>query len=617
VKTVILFKHGVGYFERSGQADANQAIQLQFQTSDMDDVLKSLTVDVAGGMVAGLRYDPQQSSREIPFQIDPQSSVAALLDQLKGAEVELKFANRTAAGAIISARVVPGTNQIDQREQVTLLAAGGELQTVDLSGASIRLTDAVLQGQLNHYLAVLAQARARQRRSVYIDVSGTGRANLTARYMVPMPAWKSSYRLIFPNTGEPVIEGWAIVDNTTEEDWTKVQLALVSGKPISFLSKLYEPKFVNRASGELAEDKPQEPVVFKSALAGRLDAQMDAAAPAPAREAVRPSTVQPAAYARELGELFEYRFDKPVTVARRQSVMLPFLQQRLGARKLIVYKDRTTPHPLNSFELANSTGKTLDGGPLTVYDAGSYAGEALIDTLKQGDKRIISYGVDLGSRVTTAFGSGTQTLREVHARRGILTAKLAVRHTTTYTVTNIDNRGKTLIIEQDARPGHTVLEPKPKEITTNSYRFEMGLGAGAKAELPVIEEHIFDQTTAVSNVTPDLLVSIISGKELTAEGRKQLTGILDKKRQIAATDASLANGEKELRELSQDQQRIRENLASLNRVAGQQEQVQRYAQQLAGTEARIAALRDQTNERRRAKTALESELSGLIEKMEF
>jgi hypothetical protein len=184
-------------------------------------------------------------------------------------------------------------------------------------------------------------------------------------------------------------------------------------------------------------------------------------------------------------------------------------------------------------------------------------------------------------------------------------------------VTNIDNRGKTLIIEQDARPGYTVLEPKAKEITTNSYRFEIGLGAGAKVELPVIEEHIFDQTTAVSNVTPDFLVSIISGKELTAEGRKQLTGILDKKRQIAAAEASLANGEKELRELSQDQQRIRENLASLNRVAGQQEQVQRYAQQLAGTEARIAALRDQTNERRRAKTALESELSGLIEKMEF
>ncbi len=51
-----------------------------------------------------------------------------------------------------------------------------------------------------------------------------------------------------------MLEGWAIVDNTTGEDWTKVQLSLVSGRPISFISQLYAPKYINRPTAELADD---------------------------------------------------------------------------------------------------------------------------------------------------------------------------------------------------------------------------------------------------------------------------------------------------------------------------------------------------------------------------
>ena len=81
--------------------------------------------------------------------------------------------------------------------------------------------------------------------------------------------------------------------------------------------------------------------------------------------------------------------------------MLPFLQDKISERKLLVYNDPASQYPLNSVELTNSTGKTLDGGPITVYDANAYAGEALMETLKTGDKRLISYGVDLGTRITT------------------------------------------------------------------------------------------------------------------------------------------------------------------------------------------------------------------------
>ena len=142
--------------------------------------------------------------------------------------------------------------------------------------------------------------------------------------------------------------------------------------------------------------------------------------------------------ARELGDLFEYRINTPVTVRKSESAMLPFLQQKIDARKLLIYSDQSSVHPMNAAEVTNSTGKTLDGGPITVYDAGAYAGEALVETVKQGDKRLISYAVDLGTRITTAFDSKGEVVREIHLRRGVLTTRVAAQETRTYTIKNVD-----------------------------------------------------------------------------------------------------------------------------------------------------------------------------------
>jgi len=113
-------------------------------------------------------------------------------------------------------------------------------------------------------------------------------------------------------------------------------------------------------------------------------------------EEVAPSSIVASASAGELGELFEYRVAQPVTIRKDESAMLPFLQQPIEARKLLIYSDHSSQHPTNAAELTNSSGKTLDGGPITVYDGGAYAGEALMETLKAADKRLISYAVDIG-----------------------------------------------------------------------------------------------------------------------------------------------------------------------------------------------------------------------------
>lgn len=645
VKEVILFKHGVGFFSRSGEVKAGEAVRLDFKADDMNDVLKSLVVnEKGGGKVTGIRYDSAvplgQKLGEFPFQIGERFSMSAVLDQMKGSRVEIKYGNDTLQGQIISGRETPGSGSTPAKEQLILLLDSGDMRVYDLGAVSgIRFLDPVLQRQFADYLRAVAQSRSKEKRSLFVESTATGARSLVASYMMPSPVWKSSYRLAFTQA-EPTLEGWAIVDNTTDEDWNNVNLAVVSGRPISFISNLYEPRYRDRPVVELAENEAVRPVVYDAAmspppppapmakaLGGAIGTgnapgmnqferlQRFASADA---SAVAESTVSVATSGRELGDLFEYRFSTPVTVKKSESAMLPFLQQKVSSRKLLIFQDGKGLNPLSAAEITNSTGKTLDGGPITVYETGTYAGEALMETLKAGDKRLISYAVDLGTRVTTKINSGGANIQQVSAKRGVLTVRYVRQEDKVYSIQNVDAKAKTLVIEHPLRTNFKLISAvKPVETTANAHRFEVKLAPNAKEEFTVQEEYVYSQTVGVSSMTPEGIQFYLSGRSISDTGRKQLEAIAAKKAEIAAAETSARASEAELNELSTDQDRLRKNIESLSRVNGQNDQVQTYSRQLATQESAIAKLRDAAREQRRKKAALESELLAMLDKLSF
>lgn len=656
VRQVILYKHGIGYFERGGQLAPGESARLDFKTSEMNDLLKSLTIEEkGGGKITGVRYDAAepfaQREGDFPFRIADGQPLSAVLDQLKGAQLELRLGNELVAGAIVTARVAPGDEKRAEREQINLLLDSGDIRSFDLGAVSaVRFVDPKLQLQFREYLSALTAARSKEKRSIYIDSTDAKARDIVVDYVIPAPVWKSSYRLIFAGVPQATLEGWAIVDNTTGEDWTKIQLALVSGRPISFISSLYEPRYVSRPTAALPEDQAQAPVVHEGAIQEALAARPSAGfqargsgmgggviggiiagAPAPppppapmkaesdARffRAGMASSVAQTAATRELGELFEYRIPAPVTIRRGESAMLPFLQQKLDARKLLIYSGESSVHPMNAAEITNSTGKTLDGGPITVFESGAYGGEALMETLKAGDKRLISYGVDLGTRITTQFDSRGDTVREIHLRRGVLTTRTAVQETRVYTIRSVDQKPRTLIIEHPVRPQYKLIDQKPFETTSSAYRFEVKLAPGATEKFPVREEREYESTYAVTNLSPDVLLSYVRNKALSDAGRKQIEQILSQKRLIAEADLEIRNTETEINNLYKDQERTRQNIESLNRVSGQQAQVQEYARRLATQESRLAGLRDRSAELQKERDGLQRELNALIETAEF
>jgi len=663
VRTVVLYKHGVGYFERGGTLGAGESARLDFKAAEMNDVLKSLTITDNGGKVTGVRYDSaiplNQKLAEFPFHIGEGQPLSAVFDQLKGARVEMEFGPTKVAGDIVSARLIPADKEHAEREQLTLLLDSGELRNVDLAAASaIRFADPKLQLQFRDYLGALTTARSTDKRSVYIDSSDTKSRDVRAEYIMPMPAWKSSYRLLFEEAGQqPTLEGWAIVDNTTGEDWTNVHMSLISGKPISFVSQLYPPKYIARQGAELPEDQAVAPTVYKGVtggvaggIMGGVIGGLPAVPPPPATakdlsgyarldhlskqqqagsagltlqeqmgaNGAAFSSVAPGGTATEIADLFQYAIKNPVTVKKNESAMLPFLQQKISARKLIIYSDPSKPNPLTAAELINNTGRTLDGGPITVYDAGAYAGEALVETVKNADKRFISYGVDLGTRITTAQNSRSDNIREIHVRNGILTTRSARIEKKTYTVHNVDARAKTLVIEHPLRSQYKLIDtPAPAETASNVYRFEVKVPANGDVAFPITEENLYNQDFAISSITPPNLLIYIENKNISDAARRQLQQISDLKTQLANVERDKSRIDSDVQNVTRDEERNRQNIASLSQVSGQQQLVQDYARKLSQQETQISKLRDNQAQLETQRTSLQTQLNTLIEKLDF
>ena len=678
VSKVVLYKHGIGFFERSGSVPAGDTAQLQFKATEMDDVLKSLTVEKrGGGGVTAIRYDssdPLSKRLEVfPFRIGNKITLADILDQFKGAQIELRLSSGAVRGAIVSSRLSPATDRQPERIELMLFMANGELQTVDPTGAAgLRFVDSKLQAQFRDYLQVIARSRSLDKRSVTIESSGEssgGASQVAVSYVVPTPIWKSSYRLVFSGD-DALLEGWAIVDNTTGEDWTGVRMSLVSGLPVSFISKLYEPRYLSRPVVQLAQDRAWRPTVHGGVIEGeeaqlaqaagqqRRDNRFAAneptafggfakkelaetaslgfmlgdrsyrqsvAAGAPGRMAgggfqrdQMASTVAAAAVGAELGELFEYKIEEPVTIRKGESAMLPFLRERIKARRLLIYDHANgSQHPLNAAELNNTSGTTMDGGAMTVYDAGAYAGEALVETIKSGDKRLISYAVDLGTRITTAFDSSNKLQGEFHYRRGILTLRRALKETKTFTIRNLDSDAKTVIIEHAVRPNYELVDMKAAEKTANAYRFEVIVEGGATTKFPIVEERVYSEQIGITNLTPDQLFSYVLNKKLDEAGREKLGQIAELKRQIADNDNQVKRLDQQLNEMVQDQSRLRSNISTLRSVTGQQQRVMEYAGKLAGQEGQLVTLRDRRTALQRETDDQRRELATLIESLEF
>jgi hypothetical protein len=261
LRRVILYKSGVGYFEHAGQVRGNENVEIDLTSSQLDDVLKSLTaLDLNGGRIVGANYNSQDPAghqlESLPVAISDKPKLGELLEELRGTKLEVKNATGAFTGRLMSVeeKDVKGKQSGDDdsktgREQVSLLGDNGELRTFALTpSTTLRFVDHDLEQQLARALGLMDSAHQEDTRHLVLTTTGSGERELRVSYISEVPVWKTTYRLVLPSDAshKPLLQGWAIVDNTVGEDWNNVELSLAAGAPQSFIQQLSQPLYARR-----------------------------------------------------------------------------------------------------------------------------------------------------------------------------------------------------------------------------------------------------------------------------------------------------------------------------------------------------------------------------------
>jgi len=671
VKKVVLYKNGVGYFEHKGQVQGNQEFGIEFTTTQLNDVLKSLTlVDLQGGSINAVRYnsvaplDEQLKGLQIPLSEEVTS--AAFLIALRGTRVEVRSGASTASGKVFSVETVEKETPSGGTTHVTQLAIvtdAGEMRLFELTpGLMVRAAEADIQQDLSHYLTLMGSTRSKDVRRMTISATGSGERDIMVSYISEVPVWKSTYRIVIPKApAQAFLQGWAIVDNTVGEDWTDVKLSLVSGTPQSFVQNISQPYYTRRPVVPLPESVMLAPQAHEATMTttdlaapaiatrggaggvpggvaggsmGRVIGGVGGgtgggrfALPPPPGEVTEDEEAaevtdalrreEAAAEGLAVGELFEYNLKEKITVLKNQSALVPIVQSPIKAEQvtLITTNDNSAEPgtPLRALWLHNTSGLTLDGGTFNVQEQDSFAGEGIMDLLHPGERRLLSYAADRAVRVVKQDPSGSRTYTRVTVLQGILSMHSEEREATTYLVYNADTTPRQVILEHPIRNGWKLLDDvKPEETSATRYRFRVAVQPGKMEKFTVNERRLEVTRIAVSNVTDSQVAAYVQQGSVKPGLEGELRKVIAKKSEVSGVDQGLKSVQQEADFINRDQARLRENMKALKGSPEEKALLQRYTKELDGQEDRLALLQKQAAVLKTQRELLQTELDTMV-----
>jgi len=644
VTRVVLFTSGVAYFERAGDVDGDVRVDLLFPVNDVNDLLKSMVLqDLGGGKVRAVGYDSQdpleRSLKSYAVNLSNNPSFSQVLGQVRGEKVEVLMQNTTAPilGTVMGVEKKTALAEKGAAVEVELLnlwCADG-LRGVKLADVQrVRFLNPKLEDEVRRALDLLATGHDTQKKAVGLLFTGTGKRGVRVGYVVESPVWKTSYRLVLSPDGKSLLQGWALVENTTEEDWKDVDMRLVSGRPFSFRMDLYRPLYVQRPLVELETVSNVRPPVHEPDFgrdkdkAPSKDMAKDGfgykdkkgGPPGEPKSPPRPEPLDPSvgvdarAYGDKVGDYFQYKIDSPVSMARQKSAMLPILNERVETKRVAVYNPGTHPrHPMLAMRLKNSTKLHLMQGPITVFAGDSYAGDARILDVQPGEERLVSYGIDQGVEVAVRDGEATSRVAKMTLFKGVMTTTFLQREHKVYEVKNRFDEARTVLVEHPYRPQFQLAAPaKPAERTATLYRFEVAAAAGKAEKLEVVEERQVAQTVSLTNADDERIAFVLNGNDAGAALKAALRQAVERKGKVSTARVALATLERDLRDLTEDQARIR---ANMERVPKDSDAYRRYLKKFDEQEPQFETLQKDIKKQRAEVDRLHQELDDFLAKL--
>jgi hypothetical protein len=287
--------------------------------------------------------------------------------------------------------------------------------------------------------------------------------------------------------------------------------------------------------------------------------------------------------------------------------MLPIVNQAVEGTRVTIYNQAVqAKFPLLGLKFKNLTDQPLMQGPVTIYEEGSYAGDARLPDLQPKEERLIAYAIDTGTEVKTEDKTLPQQLIALKSVKGVLHATHKVRDTKTYVAKNRSGQERMLVIEHPFRQGWKLIEPeKPTETTRDLYRFEVPVPAGKSVQWQVVEElSRLDQINL--NAADDQTIRLfLKNPVATGEAQKALTDVLNQRMKLADTQRELAAVQQQLKDITEDQGRLR---ANLDKVPPTSAAYKRYLEKFDKQEPVIEKLQDEIKEMQNTVKTLQKEL---------
>ncbi|UYN97723.1 MAG: DUF4139 domain-containing protein [Enhydrobacter sp.] len=616
LKRVMLSSGGLGYFEYEATVENDVTLRLTVGLEQVDDVLKSLVVYDDKGGIGGLslpgREPLKQTFKDLPFDEATLESPAALLAALKGAQVSVG-GSRAASGRIVA--VEPETVTLADgkatttRTRVTLFTDRGLQQFLLEEAENLQFSDPVLRDKVGQALLAIQGNRAREARTLELAARGQGKRTVRVAYIVEVPVWKASYRLTLPaDSAAPKagLQGWAIVENLSGQNWKEVELTLVSGRPVAFRQALYEAYYVARpevpveVAGRLmpgidrggveASGRPKAIQAPMPAQTDRFQERMATASPPPPM-----ASAADRIEATDAATQVVFKFPRAVSVESGGTLSIPILDRQVPAQRLALYQSETAArNPLAAVRLSNDGDSGLPPGILTIYErdkAGNvaYVGDARLSGFPVGETRLLAYAleekivVERDAAQTDRIASGTIV-------QGVLRFQRLVRQTTTYRVRGPAKEPRQLVIVQRRLPGWTLARPDAKavEISEGNYRLPFQLPGGDQTQVfELAQEQVQQQELRLLDGTPDQIRVYAQAREFDAKTREALTRVLHLQQAVADAQRVVASLEGARQQIVQEQARLRDNLAH---VPANSDLQRRYLATLDRQETELEAL---------------------------
>jgi len=610
---VTLFSNGIGHFRRVYNApkDGEAAISIPFKTDSIGDVAASLQVFGKVKLTAPPSFTPANSNAT-SLAIEQDEAMKSLLRQLSGSTVQLTLGSGSNEYQLLG--LDSETKVCDGNEVYTdyvVVMKDGSVYRYPLNNVqNIEFKDEAVRTEIEKALKTNFQKIKPD--STLLDLtleSLEGAEEFSVQYTIPVAAWKMRYA-IREDKGNFTLEGAAIIDNNTDEDWDNFRVSVVTGNPISFSTDIANVVVPKRRFVHLVEQTTLGNVDVEEAYGGGAVACGFEAMAAPPEAKMRMAAARglgvkasvsnyasfgletcdaedlgyagtaaqsPGVDSKEVGDFCIFTSKERITILARKSAVVPMFSVPLQhAGVVLLYKEENhATRPYRAVKFKNETDYSLGKGKTVIYNEGIFSGECVLESTKPGDNRMLPHCLENGMKVSKKTLPTESRLTAVRISDGVGLTEIVSTGVTEYTLTNKKNEPFKLALEHlSILGGENVmvdfegveLQEQEKLSQSNGWRAYFTVGANQSATLKVTETRLDRREVNIVNHFRWVQQNVIeSGKSIAND--KTVKQCVEIQSQIDDKNRQIQEAQQRVAEVNQEREGVREDLRAAESVA--------------------------------------------------